>query len=178
MPRFWRFKFSNFWELCRRKIRALFSWRQSYIKFQCVFTLKNEYIKHMQRSTWKILVAFSIIKYPKDEKGFKSNNDILNHKMLLSKIFSECTINFEQWRFSSVLPTVTGGNHLNSYLRELDTVLTSAAERLHGSRSGVVSISFKNLDPSRPGFKHATFACEANALSDCSCVEKLEYGNK
>ena len=106
----------------------------------------------MHRSTWKILVAFSIIKYPKDEKGFKSNNDILNHNMLLAKIFSECTINFEQWRFSSVLPTLTGGIYLNSYLRELVTVLT-AAERLHCSRSGVVTISCKDLDPSRPEFK-------------------------
>ena len=127
----------------------------------------------MHRSTWKILVAFSIIKYPKDEKGFKSNNDILNHNMLLAKIFSECTINFEQWRFSSVLPTLTGGIYLNSYLRELVTVLT-AAERLHCSRSGVVTISCKDLDPSRPEFKHATFACEGNALS----VEKLEDGEQ
>ena len=127
----------------------------------------------MHRSTWTILVAFSIIKYPKDEKGFKSNNDILNHNMLLSKIFSECTINFEQWRFSSVLPTVTGVIYLNSYLRELVTVLT-AAERLHGSRSGVVTISCKDLDPSRPGLKHANFACEGNALS----VKKLEDGEQ
>ena len=73
-----------------------------------------------------------------------------------------------------MLPTVTGGIHLNSYLRELDTVLTSLAEHLHGSRSGVVTISCKDLNPSRPGFKHATFACEANALS----VEKLEDGKQ
>ena len=35
VPRFWRFKITNFdvafWELWRRKKRAVFSWRQSYI---------------------------------------------------------------------------------------------------------------------------------------------------
>ena len=35
MPRFWRFKFTNFnvvfWVLWLRKIRVLFSWRQSYL---------------------------------------------------------------------------------------------------------------------------------------------------
>ena len=77
-----------------------------------------------------------------------------------------------------MLPTVIGGIHLYSYLRELVTVLTSVVERLHGSGSGAVTISCKDLDPSRPGFKHATFACEANALSNYSGVEKLEDGEQ
>ena len=48
-----------------------------------------------------------------------------------------------------MLPTVIGGIHLYSYLRELITVLTSVVERLHGSGSGAVTISCKDLDPSR-----------------------------